>query len=69
LLESSLKYKPCPDKGNLIDELMGDGEVVNGEEAIEFVRVGISAHNGEQMFFWEYKVLDMTFDLYYVLVR
>ncbi|KAK2459166.1 hypothetical protein QL285_006235 [Trifolium repens] len=38
-----------------IDEVVGDGEVVDGEEAIEFVPLGISAHNGEQMLFWEYK--------------
>jgi hypothetical protein len=51
-----------------IDEVLGDGEVVNGEEAIEFVFLGISAHDGEQMLFWEYKVCDMTFELDYVLV-
>jgi hypothetical protein len=51
-----------------IDEVVGDGDVVNGEETIVFVRVGISAHNGEQMLFWEYKVFDMTFEIDYVLV-
>jgi hypothetical protein len=51
-----------------IDEVVGDGEVVNGEEAVEFVHVGISAHNGEQMLFWEYKVSDMTFEIDYVFV-
>ncbi|KAK2423482.1 replication protein A 70 kDa DNA-binding subunit A [Trifolium repens] len=50
-----------------IDEVLGDGEVVDGEEAIEFVFLGISAHDGEQMLFWEYKVCDMTFELDYVL--
>jgi hypothetical protein len=51
-----------------IDEVVGDGEMVNGEETIGFVPIGMSAHNGEQMFFWEYKVSDMTFELDYVLV-
>jgi hypothetical protein len=32
-----------------IDEVVGDGEVVNGEETIEFIPIGISTHNGEQM--------------------
>ena len=41
---------------------------MNGEETIEFVPVGIYAHNGEQMLFWEYKVSDMTFEIDYVLV-
>ncbi|KAK2451841.1 hypothetical protein QL285_010855 [Trifolium repens] len=56
-------------RGNeAIDEVVGDGEVVNGEENIVFFHVGISAHiNGEQMLFWEYKVFDMTFEIDYVL--
>jgi hypothetical protein len=47
----------CENYGNeVIDEVVGDGEVVNGDEPNEFVHVGISAHNGEHIFFWEYKV-------------